>query len=89
MNVTLCLSGSQISLVAHVTACILPQDIEASKFKNIQEWNRLCEMCDLGEWGESSFVLYCTNCDDLRELLLHEMLNQTLICSGMFMLTVS
>lgn len=37
----------------------------------------MCELCDSGEVeSESCFLLYCTNDDDLSEIMFHEMPRQ-------------
>lgn len=55
-----CLSGNQRSLVVQMKTGIPPLAI------NIQEENKLYELCDLGEEESESFLLYCTIYDDLR-----------------------
>ena len=77
LYVTSRLCRSQRSLVAQLRAAILPLAVEVGRSKNIPEENRLCELCDLAEdESESHFILHCTNYDDLRELIFHEMARQ-------------
>lgn len=66
-NVASCLSSSHYS-------CILPLAIEAGRFKNIQEEFKLYKLCNLAEVeSKSHSLLYCTNYDELRKFILHEM----------------
>lgn len=60
-------------LVAQLRAAILPLANEVGRFKNIPRGDRLYELCNLNEVeNESHFLLYCTNYNDLGELLLYE-----------------
>ncbi len=64
--VTADLSRSQRSLIAQLRTGILPLALEVGRFKNIQEDNRLCELCELGETeNESHFVLCCPFYDEI------------------------
>lgn len=67
------------SLVAHLRAGILPLTTEVGQYKNIPEENRWCQLCDLAELeSDSYFILYCTNYNDLRELMFLETVQQNL-----------
>ena len=62
--VTANISTSQRFLTAQLRTGILPLTLEVGRFKNVQEENRLCELCELGEnvskaWGKISRMFIC------------------------------
>ena len=75
--VTSFLSRSQRSLCAQLRAGILPLVIEVGRFTGVQEEDRLCTVCDLGDIeNEFHFMFYCTTYDDLRAPMYEAMQQQ-------------
>lgn len=64
------LTRTQTSLITQMRSGILPLALEAGRFKNIPEEQRLAGLCDLGEVeSESHFLLQCPFNDWLKSML--------------------